>query len=99
MALREPEGVLRLPLPDLRQGLLPDYGVAFSETHHIQYLSQGGPDVSGNIVVLCPNHHRIVHATDARFNRQSLAYEYPNGLCEPLILPDHFVNVPQLSTP
>jgi len=77
----------------------PDYGVAFSETHHIQYLSQGGPDVSGNIVVLCPNHHRIVHATDACFNRKTLTYEYPNGLREPLILRDHFVHAPQISAP
>jgi len=76
----------------------PDYGVAYSETHHVQYLARGGPDISGNIVVICPNHHRIIHATDARFDRQSLTYEYPNGLREPLILPDHFVKAPQLST-
>lgn len=78
---------------------LPDYGVAFSETHHVQYLAQGGLDISGNIVVICPNHHRIIHATNAHFNRQSLTYEYPNGLCEPLISPDHFVTAPQFSTP
>jgi hypothetical protein len=74
---------------------LPDYGVAFSETHHVQYLAQGGLDVSGNIVVICPNHHRIIHATNAHFNHQTLAYEYPNGLHEQLIRPDHFVNAPQ----
>jgi HNH endonuclease len=77
----------------------PDYGMAFSETHHIQYLARGGPDVSENIVVLCPNHHRIIHATDAHFNRQSLTYEYPNGLREQLIRPDHFVNAPKLFVP
>jgi hypothetical protein len=59
----------------------------------------GGPDISGNIVVICPNHHRIIHATNAYFDRRSLTYEYPNGLREPLISPDHFVNAPQLSTP
>jgi hypothetical protein len=59
----------------------------------------GGPDISGNIVVICPNHHRIIHATNASFDRRSLTYEYPNGLREPLISPDHFVNAPQLSTP
>lgn len=78
------------------QDFLPEYGVSFSETHHIQYLSREGPDVSGNIVVLCPNHHRIVHATDARFNRQNLTYEYPNGLREPLIRTDHFEHAPLL---
>jgi hypothetical protein len=74
----------------------PKYGVPVADTHHIQYLAQGGLDVSGNIIVVCPNHHRIVHATDAHFNRQSLTYEYPNGLREPLILPDHFVQAPAL---
>lgn len=34
----------------------------------------------------------IIHATDARFDRQTLTYEYPNGLREQLLHPDHFVN-------
>jgi hypothetical protein len=38
-------------------------------------------------------------ATDAHFNRQSLIYEYPNGLREALIRPDHFVNAPPISAP
>jgi 5-methylcytosine-specific restriction endonuclease McrA len=67
----------------------PTYGVPFAESHHIHYLRDGGRDVSQNIVVLCPNHHRIVHATNARFDPTSLAYEYPNGLREKLILPNH----------
>lgn len=52
-------------------------GVPYAETHHIKYLRAGGPDISTNIVVICPNHHRIIHATNARFNRDSLTYEYP----------------------
>ncbi|MCO5178141.1 MAG: HNH endonuclease [Thermomicrobiales bacterium] len=67
----------------------PRYGQSLAEGHHIQYLSAGGPDVSPNIIVLCPNHHRIIHATNARFDSQNLAYHYPNGLRERLILPDH----------
>lgn len=70
------------------------YGVPVADTHHIQYLSEGGLDISENIVVVCPNHHRIIHATNASFNHQNLTYEYPNGLCEPLIRSDHFVNAP-----
>lgn len=42
------------------------------------------------MAVVCLNHHRVIHATDARFNRGTLTYEYPNGLREPLLLPDHF---------
>jgi len=67
-----------------------DYGVACSEAHHIQALAQGGLDVSTNIVILCPNHRCVIQATNAHFNRHSLAFEYPNGRREPLILHDHF---------
>jgi len=31
----------------------------FCDTHHIKPLSAGGMDVSDNILVLCPNHHRL----------------------------------------
>jgi hypothetical protein len=78
------------------QDFLPIYGVPVADTHHIHYLRKGGPDVSGNIVVVCPNHHRVIHATDSHFNRQTLTYEYPNGLHEQLKLTDHFINAPDL---
>ncbi|MCC6703374.1 MAG: HNH endonuclease [Thermomicrobiales bacterium] len=65
------------------------FDLDYAEAHHIHRLGDGGPDVSSNIVVLCPNHHRIIHASNARFDADSLAFEYPNGLHESLILPDH----------
>lgn len=77
----------------------PRYGQAIAEGHHIQYLSRGGPDVSPNIIVLCPNHHRIIHSTNARFDLNGLAYDYPNGLRERLILPDHFESPPDSYRP
>jgi len=66
------------------------YDEPFAETHHIQPLSAGGLDIGRNIVVVCPNHHRIVHRTNARFDYEKLLYTYPNGLQERLILADHF---------
>lgn len=66
------------------------YGADYSEAHHIQYLSEGGPDISRNMIVLCPNHHRIVHETHAEFRKHDLTYVYPNGLEERLQLDDHF---------
>jgi hypothetical protein len=66
------------------------YEEPFSETHHIHPLGQGGLDISKNIIVICPNHHRIIHKTDAKFDRSMLLYRYPNGLEERLILADHF---------
>jgi hypothetical protein len=74
----------------------PRYGAPFSETHHIHYLSEGGLDISGNMLVVCPNHHRIIHVTHAEFRRETLEYQYPNGLTERLILPDHLVQAPAI---
>lgn len=33
----------------------------FTECHHLSHLANGGLDVSRNILVLCPNHHRQFH--------------------------------------
>jgi hypothetical protein len=76
------------------QDFEPKYGVPFAETHHIQYLHEGGADISTNIIVICPNHHQIIHAANAYFNRDTLTYEYRNGLLEPLQRTDHFVQAP-----
>jgi len=66
------------------------YEEPFAETHHINSLSSGGLDISKNIIVTCPNHHRIIHKTNAEFDREKLLYKYPNGLEERLVLADHF---------
>jgi len=67
-----------------------NYDEPFAETHHIHSLSKGGLDISKNIIVICPNHHRIVHKTNAEFDRSKLLYKYPNGFEERLVLADHF---------
>jgi len=66
------------------------YDEPFAETHHINSLSSGGLDISKNIIVSCPNHHRIIHKTNAEFDHARLLYKYPNGLEERLLLADHF---------
>ena len=80
------------------QDFRPRYDVRVADTHHIQYLSEGGRDLSTNIIVVCPNHHRVIHATHANFDPTSTTYQYPNGLQERLILPDHLVNAPRYGT-
>jgi 5-methylcytosine-specific restriction protein A len=69
----------------------PKYDRPFSETHHIKALAESGRDVSKNLLVLCPNHHRIVHATHATFDRSELRYRYPNGVEDSLALTDHLI--------
>lgn len=68
----------------------PRYSVPYSETHHMIWLSRGGIDHSNNLVVICPNHHRIIHEVQPSFDRHELAFVYPNGLVEHLQLTNHF---------
>lgn len=77
----------------------PRFGQRVADTHHIQYLRDLGLDISTNMIVLCPNHHRVVHAADARFDRKRLEYEFPNGLREKLLRPDHLRDAPQIIVP
>jgi 5-methylcytosine-specific restriction endonuclease McrA len=67
----------------------PRYGRPYSETHHVIWLSRGGVDHSNNLIVVCPNHHRIIHETNPEFDRKGLTFVYPNGLREHLLLKEH----------
>ena len=45
-----------------------DNGNEYCEANHIQYLSKNGSQSSDNVILLCPNHHRMFHyAHDAVF--------------------------------
>jgi hypothetical protein len=65
------------------------YGVPSAECHHIVYLSRGGLDQLTNLVLLCPNHHTIVHKTDATFDYGRLSFHFSNGRVEPLAINTH----------
>lgn len=36
-------------------------GDDYAECHHLEHLADSGLDISSNILVLCPNHHRQFH--------------------------------------
>ena len=65
------------------------YGTTSAESHHIVYLSRGGEDNLVNMVLLCPNHHTVVHKTEATFDYAQLTFCFPNGRVEPLCLNTH----------
>jgi 5-methylcytosine-specific restriction endonuclease McrA len=65
------------------------YGVPSAESHHLVYLSRGGMDELSNMVLLCPNHHTVVHKTDATFDYARLTFLFANGRIEPLCINTH----------
>lgn len=36
-------------------------GNYYCEAHHVKYLSQDGSQSPDNVIILCPNHHRMFH--------------------------------------
>ena len=65
------------------------YGVPSAESHHIVYLSRSGADHLSNMVLLCPNHHTVIHKTNAIFDYARLAFLFTNGRTEPLCINTH----------
>ncbi|MBL9155174.1 MAG: HNH endonuclease [Verrucomicrobiales bacterium] len=65
------------------------YSVQAAEAHHIVYRSRGGEDALDNLVLLCPNHHTVIHKCDATFDYQRLNFCFPNGRVEPLCINQH----------
>lgn len=47
-------------------------GVPYLHCHHIDYLSNGGKDVIGNCIALCPNCHARVHVLELQEDKQKL---------------------------
>jgi hypothetical protein len=65
------------------------YGVPTAEAHHIVYRSRGGEDSLENLVLVCPNVHRAIHAADAKFDYGKLSFLFGNGRVEPLVINRH----------
>lgn len=49
------------------------------EAHHVRWLSRGGKDHIGNMVLVAPNVHRALHRLDAPFDFSGAAFVVPDG--------------------
>lgn len=65
------------------------YSCTIAEAHHIDFFVNSLNNDASNIVVLCPNHHRVIHKTSPIFKREAFSFVYPNGLEEKLALNKH----------
>ncbi|WP_226670330.1 HNH endonuclease [Metabacillus litoralis] len=65
------------------------YNVNIVEAHHIEPFSETQNHDPSNIIILCPNHHRIVHRTNAVFDREREVFIYENGFREKLNINKH----------
>ena len=45
-----------------------EFNVDISEAHHIAHFSDSQNNDSSNIIILCPNHHRLMHKLNPKFD-------------------------------
>ena len=65
------------------------YGVNIIESHHIDPFVESLNNNAENQVVICPNHHRIIHKARPVFDRRKLIFVYLNGVEERIVLNQH----------
>ena len=65
------------------------YGLKIAECHHINYFVQSLNNDAANLLIVCPNHHRIIHAANPIFDAEKKIYRYSNGYEEKLKLNLH----------
>jgi 5-methylcytosine-specific restriction protein A len=71
-----------------------DFGKPYNErivqVHHIRDFVLSMNNDYDNLIIICPNHHSVVHKARPRFDVESLILSYPNGFKERLTLNHHF---------
>lgn len=67
------------------------YGSCLIHAHHIDYFVRSLNNDASNVLIVCPNHHAVIHDCNPEFDRKHLVYHYPNGLTEGLALNRHLI--------
>jgi len=65
------------------------YGSTLIHAHHIQYFTQSLNNNPSNIMILCPNHHYIIHDREPIYRPDKKEFHYRNGFVEKLTLNIH----------
>jgi hypothetical protein len=65
------------------------YNCLIAEAHHIDFFVSSLNNDANNIIIICPNHHRVIHKANPIFRREKFSFVYPNGLEEKLELNKH----------
>ena len=66
-----------------------EFGSHIAEAHHIDYFVKSLNNDSSNQLIVCPNHHRIIHDTDPVFDRGRKRFIYKNGIEQALVINRH----------
>lgn len=68
-----------------------EYSAHVVEAHHIDYFVKSLNNDASNQLIVCPNHHSIIHDVNPVFDRKRKLYVYKNGVTEGLVLNMHLM--------
>lgn len=66
-----------------------EFGSHIAEAHHIDYFVKSLNNDASNQIIVCPNHHSIIHDANPVFDRRRKLYRYENGREQRLVLNQH----------
>ncbi len=66
-----------------------EFGSHIAEAHHIDYFVTSLNNDASNQIIVCPNHHSIIHDRNPIFDRRRKLYRYENGREQQLVLNRH----------
>lgn len=67
------------------------YGSHIAEAHHIDYFINSLNNDANNQMIVCPNHHSVIHDANPVFDRRRMVYRFDNGMEERIRFNKHLV--------
>ena len=67
------------------------YGSHIAEAHHIDYFIKSLNNDANNQMIVCPNHHSIIHDANPIFDRKRMVYRFDNGMEESIRVNKHLI--------
>lgn len=65
------------------------YGSHIAEAHHIDYFVNSLNNDANNQMIVCPNHHSVIHDANPVFDRRWMVYRFDNGVEETIRINKH----------
>ena len=56
-----------------------EFGKEIVEAHHIEYFSKTQNNDASNIIILCPNCHRLIHSCNPIYHKKEVYFEFDDG--------------------
>ena len=68
---------------------MAEYNTNICEAHHIQFFSDSQNNDASNIIIVCPNHHRLLHKLNPSYVAENKCFEFGQGETISIVLDYH----------